>query len=69
MKNCAPEKQRFFCDPGATWEEIRAWMDEYVARAGDPAWYAASGYPHPAAKYGFTCFEYGCSKALVAIKE
>ena len=41
IKHCAPEKRAFFYEPeSANWDNIRAWMDTYSAKAGEPEWYA-----------------------------
>ena len=64
VKSCSPEKQAFFCDPSATWDKIRAWVEEYISKAGEPEWYEANGYVGPDALFSH---EYGCSKALVAM--
>ena len=65
VKSCAPDKQAFFCDPSATCEDIRAWMDAYIAKSGEPERYASNGYVGP--EEALFLYEYGCSKALATM--
>jgi len=52
---CSPARQRFFLDEQITWLQLRAFIDECLAMAGDAAAFAAKGLGDGAA--------YGLSKA------
>lgn len=55
VATCSPERQRFFLDARLTWPQLRAFIDECVAMAGDASAFAAQGLGNGDA--------YGLSKA------
>lgn len=55
VATCTPERQRFFLDASMTWHDLRAFIDECIALAGDAAGLSAKGLGESG---------YGLSKAL-----
>lgn len=54
VATCSPERRRFFLDDRMTWDELRTFIDECIAIAGDEAAFVARGLGGGGDAYGLS---------------